>query len=297
MSFCIAKIIDGEMYIHSDSLMSGKDVVRHNGEKDTILKAVLINHHLCLIYAGNIEVANALIQKIFQRDPMSYRQLIEMIYKNHVENEFVTEYIIASTINRTPRITEVKDNRINDKIQSAWVGSSIAFNSFQGHFDKMKNEYQVLSEAFSCAFSRVLTDREVPKVGGFHIKIQPIINTERYQGNPMLMNYQSELIINSLVDDKFFKEHGYSDSKDSKKLNGGFAYTVIPSMTLEFPGFGIHFGHVNVGMLYVPKLYGIYPETFYNCTGHQFINLALERGIILRGLSMDNETSTLFIHK
>lgn len=295
MSFCIAKIIDGQIFIHVDSLLTGEGVVRHQTEKDTILKAVLMNHQFCLMYAGNVEVANVLIKKIFELPRMPFKNLVNLILADHINNDLVTDYIIVTCFNRTPRIIEIKNSQLKET-QSSWIGSDIAFNSFQNHFITLKNENQPLSETFRNAFSRVIVDQNVPDVGGFHFSIQPITKTKVYRGNPMLMNYPPQLIMH-VVNIDFLKKYGYIDSSDSKKSTGGFAYTILPSATFEFPGFGIHFGHVNVGMLYIPKLYGIYPETYYDCTGHQFVEIANQKGITLSGMTMDNETSIGSVHK
>lgn len=298
MSFCIAKIIDGKAYIHTDSLLSGDDVTRHMAEKQTILKAVLINHHLCLLFAGNVEVANALIKRIFQSFPMSLNDMKQMIYLDHIRQDLVTDYILVNTFNnKRPYITEIKNGVGKDRLTSSWIGSSEAFNSFQMHFDQQKKETTVLSEAFRSAAIKVIEHESIPGVGGFHFEVEPIQGSHIYVGNPMILNYSMVMHTVVIANYGTLDEEGFYTSDKSTKANGGFAHTILQSVTIEYPGVGIHFGHVDLGLLFVPKLNGIYPITFNNCTGPEFIESAKQKGVILAGSTVDNETNEAQFHR
>ncbi len=288
MSLGIAKIIDGEICINADSLMSGNDVVRHDVRKHCVLKCVLITQNVCLIYAGNIEPVSQLIKQVYSIGNFSFKKLVDIIFDNHQKYDKSTDYILAAYLNNTPFIVEIKDGILTKENQTSWVGSKRAFASFQEKFYTEKENSNNIRDTFRNSFKTILDMDEFPEIGSFLFTI----NTIQYNGLKLL-NYQPRIEMNVTFSDTDLREMGYVDSSDSTRANGGFSVTYIPAVQKDNTGIGLHFGHVDFGLLFSPRIYGIYPKSFNNVSGSDFAKCAKDEGIILGGLVFDAENNIL----
>lgn len=295
MSFGIAKILDGKLHIHADSLLTGEDVTRHNTQNDSVLKAVLINHQVSLIFAGNVPVANDLILKLSNKIPGKYNELIAAVYQHHMENDCLTDYLIGTTLTNGPRIVAIKNGQIDKDINSGWVGTIAAFNSFQSKYLELITNSTGVVSAFDTAFQSVLLDPQVPTVGGFQFSIESI-KPKGIVGNPVFLNYKKVLRMETIVNEDFMKKHGYWDTNYATVGNGGFDYSILPSISIEYPGVGFHFGYVNLGMLWIPRKFGVWPQAYPNHDGDKFVKVAQKHGAILSGITMCSHESVMKKH-
>jgi len=282
MSFCIAKIIDNKIHIHTDSLLTGNDVVRHSLQKDSLIKAILINHSLCVSFAGNVSVAHDLISKINEVQPPSFQAFFNLVIEHHLRNDQCTDYIIASTFNNVPRLFEIKSGNFRDNLQTTWIGSKSAFGCFQEHFEQCKGVVGSLSSAFGNAFGKVLSDDRASDVGGFHISLGQYC-VEKATGKPQILNYENRIHMYEQFDEEFKKRNGFWSTGFSNVGDGAFCYSVLPVMTFKHPGVVLYFGHIKLGLLYSHKQFGFKPKEFPNCNSLQFAKKLKKFGVKLKG--------------
>lgn len=294
MSFAIVKIIDNKIFIHSDTLITGSDIDRPNIENQTISKVALIHHQLALLFAGNVEVASDLIEELRVNLPKTITALITIICTHQKKHGFTTDYVVVTTIQNKPRIYEIKDGQVKDKVNSAWVGSKAAFNRFQSEFSKEKSKGINESISFSNAFRTVFEDDSIPDVGGFRLSL--VQSTQQnLLGFPETINFTSEIYMANSINQNFWESYGYWNTIKSKVSEGAYSCSNIPSMAVKNAGVGLYFGYANFGMLFSFKSFGIYPKIFKHVSSINFANEAKKYGMHLVGQASEGEGSVVQI--
>lgn len=288
MSLCIAKLIEGKIYINADSLVSGHDVVAHDIQRDSIMKAVLLNPQVCILFAGNVSVADNLLSLIHSNVPPKIGALISFIWEHQRKNDESTDYIIASTLKDHPRIIEIKDGRILQDVNTSWIGTKSGFSSFQKFYDVEKGKNTSLAEAFNSAFTKVMDDDSIKEVGGFRFSLTQY-EVENVRGNPLILSYENHMFFYSVLDDEFYEENGFWDTRLESKANGGFAYSTLPSKSVKTPGVGLYFGHVHLGLMFSYRHFGLVPGQYRNCSSLEFSKEVAKIGGRLQGMAYEGD--------
>jgi hypothetical protein len=147
---------------------------------DGVIKTVIVNPNLCVSFAGDIEPAEEAIKQIQPNDDLS-RVLKVLRDKSHGNR---TDFIVC-TSSPDIKIFEIKDT-ICKEIQNSWIGSTNAFNRFQGYFNNQIQDKKSGPSSFikieptignsnlgkvSGAFDKVIDDSSVPEVDGFKVTV------------------------------------------------------------------------------------------------------------------------------
>ena len=165
-------------HIYSDTKVSLVGVCKDNWgdrtreiiEKFGLIKSIIVSPKCCVSFAGNnIAYASKLLHQLSEMKQFSEKELIDLAWEIHInalkdEIEFII--CLADEKDRTEIIC-IKNNSIQRNCQSAWIGSSDAFEYLQKY--RMQNDtYQ---EAYFQAFTYAMRCCTDDSVGGFCIGV------------------------------------------------------------------------------------------------------------------------------
>lgn len=138
MSFVYAQKIGQSIAIFADTRITFDiNAPRFFGEETEkqvrqfgMIKDIIISKNFCVCFAGNnIVYANELLQQIKSVSLEQMLQLALNINRRDLDNG--TEFIICYADKTNQLIFQIKDG-VCEKVPLAWIGSSHAFNCFQG---------------------------------------------------------------------------------------------------------------------------------------------------------------------
>lgn len=187
MSFIFAEkvpILDSEVEetirVYCDTKVSAESSIGAGVSKELqaqlqkygVIKSTIICPEFCISYAGNNAfLASKLFYKLYEMKTFYREDVIREAYDVHItaNDPSDIEFIICSVENGTLYIDCIKDKKLCKDVQSAWLGSFVAFHSFQGYRLKSKEPVQKLS---SQAFREVVSGCGDDTVGGFPIAVE-----------------------------------------------------------------------------------------------------------------------------
>lgn len=287
MGLCIAKIIEGEIMIHVDGLVTGESIRRHQFSKHTVLKAILLTQNICLLFAGNIEPMNVILELFYKRRGYRYGEIISFFQNQQMRYDNSIDFVLASHLPDCSEIVELKNGEVKRNMSSSWIGSIKAFNRFQEEWIKLNKIGIDKKRSFEKAFSAVIYDDAIAEVGNVKFSLKTYNNKFNQS---RFFNYVPEISIYPSAQrtkvelDSF----GIASSTSSTVENGGYAYTILPSNSLGQTGVGIYFGFTQLGMFYFPRKHGIEPIIFKTSI-EDFIKGIKKLGIEVRGVIFSNE--------
>lgn len=283
MSLCIVKIINGDLRINADSLLSGSGVRRHDIVTDSALKAILLSEKTCLCFAGNPDYITDVYEFIKVRPKIPLQPFTKLLHDLNVKSSGAVEFILAGYVNfDEPYIWEFKDGKVQSTL-SSWIGSKKGFDVFQTTYlsENESRRKDAVEHHFDKAFEAVINDDKVPEVGDFHFTVYTTRAKQEHFKRHKFLIYRSIVKIVAQLPAGF----GEVSTIMKTETNTNYAISYVPSKDLLNPGLGIHFGHVNYGFLFKPCA-DIKPIVYSNVNGAQFKEAARKEGIQLNDVPL-----------
>ncbi len=284
MSLIVARKDSKGLYIVSDTKLTSPDnwefsERQKNNPKEGAIKTVIIGNQYCISFAGNIDYADQVLQKI--NITHNTADIIQMLLKQHNLSEQATDFIFCVGIS-DPLIYEIKNGSVAPVI-SSWIGSQAAFNKFQtcmlGTNEAIsQTSFISIAEAtgtdlfqkMSTAIDSVIQDETIPEVAGFKIRVH--FDGKRFNYMGYLDSYFSNKTIVLDMSKTFHIPLTHANAAD-----GGYTINFFNSKT-DFNYVGLHIKQGNFGIVYSKKDEGLlYPVLFENIDELDFLDFVKEK--------------------
>lgn len=306
MTLVVCRKDNEDVFIHSDSKVldefgpSNERSLRQNSMLGGLLKTVILHPHICLSFAGSSPHATDFLRDFFKEDIGNWNtpRLIEKLLSIHQASSHQCEFILCEVVERSPRISVIKNGSISINQVSAWIGSQPAYNSFQAAFHSSDASIP-LNERMRGAFRVVLEDETISEVGHFHIEAyleHNITNTGNAGGGPdsvFLYDFKSEWDTGNQV----FHLPGNARTALSMgdAAHGAYGISYFRSLSTKRHGVAMHFPHANLGLLMCPQIDCEKAIVFPHCTAVELLQQVWETyQISMEGFAPVSDT--LFRH-
>ncbi len=257
MSLIIARIVEDEIRIISDSKITNPTAIRSWPMTDA-LKALVLRPDLCVCFAGNVrkaEKALEWVRKELQTEDYDLSAILQLLVRASVDGESgipITDFIVA-TLRSNISIHMIKDGRLESNVRTAWIGDYDAFCAFQEYCNSPDVSRLSLAEYpeelkkyvtvtnMTEAFRRVLSDSRFPSVDNFLISV-----TSRPAGATGFAYLASANM-----------------EAPGTSAQGGYSYSILPSKCSGIAVIGLYFNQGQFGALIYPQKYEdpiIYPR-------------------------------------
>jgi hypothetical protein len=220
---------------------------------DSIIKTTILNQHICLCFAGELDGVDELTRNC-RGLKMDYYTILNLLLKFNQDSNGKTEFILCLSIMNISRIWSIKNGQKSEEPHGSWIGSADAFNLFQEYYSKVQKTD--IHAMIKDAFQKLLTDSKVPEVNGFVISISNPAGFFSYDTYaqidlpPRTYNADSPYRINQNM---FVVTHGTA-------AEGGYNIYIFPS-SKNFEVLPIHIMQGNFGLIYKSNRGGLmYPE-------------------------------------
>lgn len=245
----MARKTGNEIRIYSDAKISYPDQLR-NSPLSGALKLITIND-LCIGYAGNYHVALDSIRNIRNLNLIDYGQVIDSLFKSHNESNAGVDFIIA-TYRPALMLIRIANGAVEMDLDSTWIGDPEAFSKYQELYhsatpvksetesEEQAQQYEVASR-MGDALGQLIREGAYESVGDFTISVRSSGEGFKYLGNAMVFPVSQEIPSGVATKIKF-----------GTAQQGGYAYSVLWSQTLNVGAIAVHFYQGNVGALYHP---------------------------------------------
>jgi len=276
MSLIVVRKNRNKIWIVSDTKLTHpppkKPEERVAFPNDSLIKIIIINPHICVAFANEIDGVDEVIRKCRQLR-MNYLEMIDILFNFHVNNQARTDFILAFSFFDVNIIFEIKKLKKSEE-QSSWIGSAEGFNEFQKHMNRSEGPLKkddVFSE-MKDALHKVIESGVDPGVNGFMISAS---------NDGFFFTYDSYI-------KAYFPARTFN--KNSRNTKDG--YTVLSYGTAEEGGYNVHVFppgpncltlaiHVqqgNFGVVYASNDGGLLTPTFFaNVTETEFANLTKKK--------------------
>lgn len=148
------------------------DVEIMNLKRYGMIKTVIASPGLCISFAGNnITLASKLFGKLAQKRKFEMEEAIDIAYSIHMSAEDINdiEFMFCSDDDGF-KIDCIKNGEVERNCLSGWIGSELAFGSFQKKRLAFLKEGEAASKYTESTFQMVINEGVDDSVGGFVIK-------------------------------------------------------------------------------------------------------------------------------
>ncbi len=293
MSLIIAKIINGKIYIESDSKVTDKDTVRTD-PLCGLLKTIIIHPFISISFAGVIYFAEKALKNIFEVNEFDLNSLTELLYNTHIESDNKTDFIIASIINNEPILIKISNKIIEQGVKSAWIGEPDGFNYFQSKYIPLLSQGIDEISSFRDSFKNVIDHSRINTIGNFQISLHTDdkICLEQYV---FLYSINIEINVSEPQTIHFENAEERRPIPLGTVAGGSYGISYLVTISPNYHGVAIHFTHGNFGTIFCPQLSftGIIVP---NVNGIEFAKQIKDKyGIPLTGFVKLDETKVQFI--
>ncbi|QRF65111.1 hypothetical protein [Ponticoccus alexandrii] len=302
MTLVVCRKEDHEVFVQSDSKVidsfgaANERSLRQNDMLGGLLKTVLIHPHICLSFSGASRHATKFLKTFMASDMREWgtRRLIVELFKIHRESGLACEFILCESVERSPRITLIKDGNVQVDQQSAWIGSQPAFNKYQESFHKL-DASEPLNQRMRRAFREVIDDENLLEVGHFHIEVyleHKFANTGLIGGGPdsvFAYEYKGEWDAGNQV--LSIKANEATALPMGSAPYGAYGLGYFRSLSTKRQGVALHFPHASFGILMCPQVDCEKAIIFKDCVATEFLDQIWDTyQIALEGVAVVSET-------
>ncbi|WP_233899346.1 hypothetical protein [Tenacibaculum piscium] len=248
MTLVVGRITQGGIRIDSDSRITDPKIVSNkNSVFSGLLKTIILNPSISVSYAGDVEIAQKAIEKLYNLEKFEINKIKSLLLKLNIESGNETDFLIASLENQ-PLLYKISNGKIEPSNSFHWIGDITAFNLFQKEFiPNIKNiEANHICSVHSDAFNKVIESDKIESVGGFHITVHRTKFGLEYLFKMKIISGQSTSMT---LRNNEFKSIPFGNAQ-----TGAFSYSYLKSNNPFLPAIGIHFPIGNFGTLYYPKI-------------------------------------------
>lgn len=302
MTLVVARLDRNEAYVASDTMLShlsGEELPHHSG----MLKTVIVNLQCCISYAGLTHFANKAIKHLLNNHYGSVGEVLEYLTQIHLESNGCTDFGVVTNIDETPRLYSLKNFRAGRNLQNFWLGDR--YNLFQQYYAE-EPECDRVKSKMRHALERVSQDRSASGIGGFVISVSTDHDSYMYEdsnGARKISGFSYDLGALYQFDGPILVEAG----GEAQPVEGGSndQVSMFSSISPDFPGVALHYGHSGVGVLFCPHLQNqlnssesvLDPIIYKDVDQTGFLNgLKSNHGISFRGLVSDNSGRLTYVN-
>ncbi len=271
MSLIVVRKQENKIFIVGDTKLTFPDA-RNPGEKvtsplDSIIKATILNRHLCLCFAGDYDKSVDDIIRECRALKMDFQSMLEILLKYNVNKEHKTEFILCYSMMNIGRVWCVKNGIKIFEEHGCWIGSIDGFNQYQESFSLVQKTD--MNAMMKDAFSKILINPKDTGVNGFLISVSNISSFFEYDS-----------FIQAYLPDRRYDENSpYKVGKGSFVITygtaaeGGYTVNVMPS-SRNHEILPIYVLQGNFGVIYKTNLGGLlHPELIRDVNEDTFIAL------------------------
>lgn len=263
MTLVIARCVEDEIRILCDSKITDATIrATHIADK---LKAVILNPHLCICFAGDVCRAQVAIEdlsrEIKANNDFELNEVINCLHKSNVDglkaatkHRDTTDYIVAS-MRPTLSLNKIAERIVQRDVKNAWIGSFPAYASYQSYYSDLtetlnvslltdEKRWQIVSKMMD-AFRLVMQDSDVPEVGNFLMSV-----TSKPAGGAGFAYLTSAVV----------------DGQGSA-AEGGYSYSILTPKVSGIGAVGLYFNQGRCGTL-------LYPTKHLKATTYPEVSLA-----------------------
>lgn len=233
--------------MYADAKISDPDQLRNNPLKGA-LKLVATNN-FCIGYAGRYLGALDAIRNIQKQKIDDFGQVTEHLLEVHRDSGGEVDFLIAVYI-PTLMLIRIKGGDAEMDLESTWIGDPDAFAAYQELYhsitpvisesEEQSEKYEIISK-MSDALSQLVREGKYESVGDFTVSVRSSSNGFKYLGNAMVFPAPQQIPSGIETAIKF-----------GTAQQGGYAYSVLCSLTPNVGAIGVHFHQGNIGALYHP---------------------------------------------
>lgn len=302
MTLVVCRKQEDDVFIQSDSKVIdnfgavSERSLRQNSMLGGLLKTFILDPRICLSFAGASPYATDFFKKFVKDDIGEWNtpRLVESLMLVHHASSEQCEFILCEAVNRSPRISVIKNGNLYWDEDTAWIGSQPAYSKFQSIFHKLDASIP-LNERMRDAFRQVIDDETISEVGHFHMEAyleHNFSDTGLVGGGPdsvFVYEMKSEWDTGSQV----FHLPANSDTAMSmgSPVYGAYGISYFRSLSTKRHGVAMHFPHANLGILMCPQIDCERPIIFRNCSATNLLHeIWAKYQIAMEGVAVVSET-------
>jgi hypothetical protein len=240
VTLVVCKNIEGNIQFHSDTRVCHNSVSR---VFEGTIKVVPITSHLCVAYAGTVQLAHRAIKRLqtemVAQPTTADERVVEIL--RHASSDGV-EFIAASLAHKEGRIWCIRDGQVEPSASTAWIGDAAAFGCFQRTW--LENAHLVTSplrqsRLFTQAFNSVM-ESELATVGDFQISVGSRVGHFRYGA------YWRSVFPRQAIGP------GETPLVLGDSSAGGYSLSCIRLVGRDSPGVALYIQPGRIGILFLP---------------------------------------------
>jgi hypothetical protein len=286
MTLVVARIVEDNIFIESDSKVTDERLVRDN-PLCGLLKTFILHPFVSVSFAGNISFAECALKKFFEQKINDINILLTMLRDINIESGNSTDFLVATIIGKVPQLFKVSDGAVENNIVNAWIGDIDGFKVYQREYHSAPENSET-KDKMKLAFKAVIDSTELNTIGDFHIS-----TSLDYRIEPSHPVFLHELKINiDITESQLIKieEKGRPKSVPLGSREGGsHGISYLSTASPDFHGVAIHYTHGEFGLLFCPQL-SFKGILLKDINGRDFVDkIKADYNVPLRGfIKMDN---------
>ncbi|MCK5311852.1 MAG: hypothetical protein KAJ62_07075 [Desulfobacteraceae bacterium] len=292
MTLVVARIVEENIYIESDSKITDERLVRSD-PLCGLLKTLILHPFICVSFAGNVHFAELALKKFFDQRIGDINILLSMLREINLESDNSTDFIVATILGRVPRLFKVSDGTVTKDIEHAWIGDHEGFEIYQKETHSIDDDIP-LKDKMQKAFRSVIDNSDLTTIGDFHISTS--LNHKINPGHPVFLHdLKIEIDITEPQTIRFKKKSEPQPIPLGTTAGGSHGISYLNTVSPEFHGVAIHFTHGNFGVLFCPQL-DLKGIIINNVKGRDFVDkINYEFNIPLQGFIKMNDTAIQYV--
>lgn len=292
MTLIVARIIDNNIYIESDSKVNDPKLVQSD-PLCGLLKTLILHPFVCISFAGAVHYAEIALKRFFDEKIENIDQLLDMLLEINEESKNETDFIITTILGKIPKLFKISNRKIERDLLNASIGDHEGFELYQEVYHKLDDKI-LPQEKMKLAFKSVVNNSGIETIGHFHIstaldyKIEPSHPVFLYQE-------KTEIQITEPQEIKIEKKGEWASIPLGTTAGGSHGLSYLVTVSPDYHGVAIHYTHGNFGVLFCPQL-EFSGTVIKDVDGKEFVEKIKQKyGISLRGIIKNSDTSLQLI--
>ncbi len=295
MTLIVGRIVNEKIYIESDTKITDDSSAKDNPLLGS-LKIIIFHPFISLTFAGKLYFAERAVKEILSHRKLRIKDILgilltynkESIDASEGNSDLETDFVLAVIENKKPRLFKIVGGQLEADIESFWLGNKRAFNIYQKHYHKLREEKHPLERCLHNGFKLVVEDDSIDTVGNFQISVH---TDDKIAPNEKVFLYslKTEIDFGKLPPIQLKEANRFYAFPLGTAGGGAYGISYLVSVSPNLHGVAIHFLFGNFGVLFCPQinLSGIIIE---KVDGKEFVKKIKEKyNIPLQGfIKLDN---------
>jgi len=301
MTLIVGRIVNEKIYIESDTKITDDSSAKDNPLLGS-LKIIIFHPFISLTFAGKLYFAERAVKEILSHNKLRIKDILDILLTFNNESiktsggnpDLETDFVLAVIENKKPRLFKIVGGELEADIESFWLGDKRAFNIYQRHFHKLKEENNELERCMHNAFESVIEDDSINTVGNFQISMHVDDNIAPNE-KVFLYSLKTEISIVEPQSIHCKEANKYYPVPLGTTGGGAYGISYLVSVSPNLHGVALHFLYGNFGVLFCPQL-NFEGIIIKNVNGKEFASELKKRyNLPLRGFIKLDETKIQYI--